>query len=52
MDGDTSCTSSHSVSPFTDSDNNDVNNPSSSGDTLIDSKDKKCEVRRMEILWL
>ena len=35
MDADTSCASSCSVSPFTDSDNNDVNNPSSSGDTLI-----------------
>ena len=35
MDGDTSYASSCSVSPFTDSDNNDVNNPSSSGDTLI-----------------
>ena len=35
MNGDTSCASFRSVSPFTDSDNNNVNNPSSSGDTLI-----------------
>ena len=36
MDANTaSCSSSHSVSASTDSDNNDVNNPSSCSDTLI-----------------